>query len=211
MEAEEIRSRSKSSKININEMDYFLDNNQTVKRSDVKDGGSMKHDKQEIGAEINLEEVDNFLDEDDDFVKILPKRVRTQYFGSKAKLVEVDSGEVNTPISNDKIGNLHYKLKNQSEEHPIRQVDGKMECPFCKAGIKNVNIHFQRKPECGGKIDMVHFSNNFEDYKKRYERVRKNKEMQKSREKQMKEDPDNYVKAQQKIQGSQLYKDPDYY
>ena len=140
----------------------------------------------EIGAEINLEEVDNFLDEDDDFVKIVPKRLRTQSFGSKTKLVEVDSGEVNTPMSNDEIDNLHYKLKNQSEEHTIRQVDGKMECPFCKAEIKNVNIHFQRKPECGGKIDMVHFSNNFEDYKKRSERIRKNKEMQKLREKQKK-------------------------
>ena len=91
MEAEEIRSRSKSndSKIDLDEIDDFLDNNQTAKRSDVKDGGrensrshkgSMKHDKQEIGAEINLEEVDNFLDEDDDFVKNTAKEIKNSIF-----------------------------------------------------------------------------------------------------------------------------------
>ena len=41
-----------------------------------------------------------------------------------------------------------------------------MECPLCKIAVKNVHLHLTRMSNCGNKIDMDHFSNTFETYKK---------------------------------------------
>ena len=45
--------------------------------------------------------------------------------------------------------NLYFKYKRKSKEIMIEQMQGKMKCPICKAMVKNVSLHFQRKLECG--------------------------------------------------------------
>ena len=87
-------------------------------------------------------------------------------------MVKKVNDEIEDSTSN---GNLNYKLKNNSKEYPISQFDGKMECPFCKIWIKNANLHFQKKPECGKRIDMIHFKNHFEEYRKKADGIRKRK------------------------------------
>ena len=48
----------------------------------------------------------------------------------------------------------------------------KMECPFCRLAVKNLQLHFSRKVECGEKVDMNHFSNRFETYRKEMNKIR---------------------------------------
>jgi hypothetical protein len=57
-------------------------------------------------------------------------------------------------------------LKNTQRASHFRQSDGKIECPFCGIFVKNIQLHFQRKQECGDKIDRDHFMTIYEDYKK---------------------------------------------
>ena len=54
--------------------------------------------------------------------------------------------------------NLTYKLRNNSEEYPIMEVDDKKICPFCQASVKNIKLHFDRNQTCGEKVDIQHFS-----------------------------------------------------
>ena len=53
---------------------------------------------------------------------------------------------------------LTYRLKNHSEEQPIMEANDKKICPFCKASVKNIKIHFDRAKTCGEKIDIDHFT-----------------------------------------------------
>jgi hypothetical protein len=138
--------------INLEEIDDFLDNRRYKYRNgDSGKDARQKHTYQETSKaepkksqqkpragkksifkaaeNINLEEIDDFLD-----------RERNN-------------------------ANLYYRSVNKSSEYPIREVDGKMECPFCGIAVKNVNIHFQRMLNCGDKVDMGHFSNIFEEYR----------------------------------------------
>ena len=66
-----------------------------------------------------------------------------------------------------------------SEEFPLKEIDGKMECPFCKIVVKNVKLHFVKRIECGEKVDKDHFLPNFDQHKKRKDlennRIRKQK------------------------------------
>ena len=64
---------------------------------------------------------------------------------------------------------LCYKLKNKKKEHPIRQVNGLMECPSCAALVKNVQLHFTRNTKCADKIDTIHFQSIFAENKKKKE------------------------------------------
>ena len=64
-------------------------------------------------------------------------------------------------------------MKNQKRKQAIQIVDRMMVCPICKGLVKNVNIHFQRSSNCGNKIDLFEFSNNFDIYKKEADRRRK--------------------------------------
>ena len=70
------------------------------------------------------------------------------------------------------IGNLCYRLKKITKQYIIKQSDGKMECPFCKIAVKNIKLHFDRNSECAQKIDMVHFSESYNDYKKMLDKNR---------------------------------------
>ena len=85
--------------------------------------------------DIDLDEIDNYLDEE------IRKR--------KSESLSL------TEVTNEP--NLTYKLKNKIKEYNIDQKDGKMICPFCKISMKNIRIHFERKPSCGNQIDMNHF------------------------------------------------------
>ena len=80
--------------------------------------------------------------------------------------------KASTTMSHINIEKLICRLKNKANIHNFREVDGKIECPFCGIFIKNVQIHFQRKPECGVKIDMDHFKTVHEEYRKENNRIR---------------------------------------
>jgi hypothetical protein len=80
--------------------------------------------------------------------------------------------KVNTSASNSNlhIDKLCYKLKNARKTKHFRLADGKIECPFCGIFAKNVMLHFQRKQECGEKINLDHFVTIHKEYKKENER-----------------------------------------
>ena len=77
--------------------------------------------------------------------------------------VECGNTNMNFPEDQEKI---YFKYKNESNQSIIELGDGKMMCPICKAKVKNVHLHFTRNKICGGKVDMEHFSKQFESYKK---------------------------------------------
>ena len=86
--------------------------------------------------------------------------------------------------SSDNIVNLTYQLKDGTEQHSIRKVGEKMECPLCKIAVKNVHLHFSRKADCGNKIDMNHFSNIFETHKKNLRKVQISEAVQRNKKKE---------------------------
>ena len=126
------------------------------------------------------------------------------------------------------INNLCYRLKKIRRDLPIKEIDGKMECPFCKVGAKNLKLHLERKPECEKNIDMAHFSESYNEYMriigqekeklKRQKKLEKDphysaKAMKKSRAKQQAEDPKKYKETQKEKREQerkrQLEADPD--
>ena len=111
--------------------------------------------------EINLEEIDEYLE------SCKPKTSRERGETSSTSLAD----------------NLFYKLNNKSVNYKIKNVEGKMECPFCKLLVKNIKIHFERKQECGTKIDIDHFANIFEAYKKAKQKEQNKKKQQTLKEK----------------------------
>ena len=78
----------------------------------------------------------------------------------------------NLLLGND-IKNICYKTKNSDIIHNMTEIEGKIECPFCNEKWKNLNLHFTRRSECRSKIDMEHFSQQYEAYKNSMERKRK--------------------------------------
>ena len=110
------------------------------------------------------------------------------------------------------VDDLCYRLKNNTKELPIRQIDGKMECPFCKIVVKNVSIHFERALQCGDKIDKNHFTTKFHQYKREIDKgknkiykqrykeknpVKYKESNDKDRNRRKEEDPEKYKKAQE--------------
>ena len=149
------------------------------------------------------------------------KKARSNSFSSNAQLKLLSESIENI---------LLYKMKNKSEEQSIKQIGGMMECPICKVPVKNVSIHFERKVECGKRIDLVDFSNKFEVYKKEANRRRRIKDnanerrrqlekdpsyykhaMGETRKKQAEKDPEKKKKAEEEVRRRQLEKDPSYY
>ena len=90
------------------------------------------------------------------------------------------------------IENLSYRLKGETEQHPVKELEGKMECPFCKIAAKNLHIHLSRKRECGDKIDMDHFSSKFENYKKNLRKVKNSEAVNRYQNKQNETDPKKF-------------------
>ena len=54
----------------------------------------------------------------------------------------------------------------------IKEFEGKMECPFCFISVKNISLHFNRKEECGSRINIEEFTALFETYKKAVNKIR---------------------------------------
>ena len=102
------------------------------------------------------------------------------------KKTKVDS---RTPIS---IENLSYRLKGETEQHALKELEGKVDCPFCKIAVKNIHIHLSRKRECGDKIDMDHFSSTFENYKKNLKKVKNREAVNRYQNKQKETDPKSF-------------------
>ena len=73
-------------------------------------------------------------------------------------------------------------MKDKSKLNPVKEVDGKMECPFCKMKVKNLDLHFTRAVNCGKNIDREHFTQLFQKIKSMRE-----KEMQRNRKQAHKE------------------------
>ena len=65
------------------------------------------------------------------------------------------------------VNKLCYKLKNKKREHPIREVNGLMECPSCASLVKNVQLHFSRNNKCADNIDTIHFQSIFAEFKRK--------------------------------------------
>ena len=108
---------------------------------------------------------------------------------------------------NTSFDNIYYRLKNKSKESPIKIIDGKMECPFCKILVKNMNIHFERKLECGNKVDTDHCSINFAQHKKLNDLEKHRIRQQKYRQ----IDPDKYKKDQEEARNRRKEQDLDKY
>jgi hypothetical protein len=85
--------------------------------------------------------------------------------------------------SQDNNEKLFYRLKNKPKEYSIRKADSKMECPFCGLAVNNLQLRFSRKEECGEKVDMNHFSNRFEAYRKEMNKIGERKRKAKQKEK----------------------------
>ena len=146
--------------------------------------------------EINLDEIDVYLD------SCKPKYSEEDPIPNKH--LRETGGKGSTSLKENFIENLFYKLKNKSNIHKINNVEGKMECPFCKILVKNIKIHFERKIDCGNKINMAHFIQTYVAYEKI-----KIKEGNKLRQQILKEkDPAKYKEGQKEAQKKLREKDP---
>ena len=105
------------------------------------------------------------------------------------------------------IDNLCYRLRDTNKEFLIKEVDNKMECPFCKILVKNVKLHFEKKLECGNRIDKDHLSTKFEQYQKMNLRKQNQMRQQKFKEK----DQEKYKKAQEQARKKRKEEDPEKY
>jgi hypothetical protein len=131
------------------------------------------------------------------------------------KKTDKKTSEMNIQQNREDItrGKLCYRLRKKNEIFPIKDVNGRMECPICKKNFKNVKIHFERVKQCGQSIDISHFLQIYEEYRKESdkERIRiKNENYQK---KQREIDPDAFKQkaneADQKYKKKQKALNPD--
>ena len=131
------------------------------------------------------------------------------YLGEQAKLKtrENQRQEEKTSHPNPDTDVLFYRMKNMSKEFPIKEVDGKMECPFCKTVVKNVKLHFEKKIDCGKEVDKEHFLLIFEQYKRRRDLEKNRIYQQRYKEK----DPIKYKKTQEEARNKRKEKDPKKY
>ena len=128
------------------------------------------------------------------------KEENNQFFDENIDLDEIDEyldsqPKVSPLFSQDGI-ELCYRMKNNSQKIPIKEDAGKLECPICKLVVKNVHLHFERKKDCGKQIDMVHFSEEYERYKKAKDRKRIQENTKRTRQKQKQKDLTDFQRRQ---------------
>ena len=128
----------------------------------------------------------------DDIIEINQDEIKAKYKKKDENIQNADATKENLN-QNTNLNHLCYQLKNKSKESPIKVIGDKMECPFCKIVVKNMKIHFERKFECGNKVDIGHFSTIFVQYKKRNDQEKNRLYQQRYKEK----DPDKYKKEQE--------------
>jgi hypothetical protein len=149
-------------------------------------------------------------DVDDDFVESPAKKLRTEpesfdmpnSYEEKGNKSEEDVTMIQT-TEEAPIPKLCYKLKNKEKEYSIQEADGKMECPICRTLIKNVQLHFYRRIDCGDKVDMDHFTQIHEEYRKQNNRERDKIKKLKQKEANPEAFKFNHNKAQQKTREKQ--------
>ena len=118
-----------------------------------------EYENTEDDADIDLKEIDNFLDSQNRIEgKVTP--------GSKKEISIV-------PDSHLTEAKLCYKLKNKKNIYYFKENDGKLKCPFCEVHLKNINLHFNKNPYCGSKIDGIHFKAIFVEFMKQKQKDKK--------------------------------------
>ena len=130
-------------------------------------------EKNSYTQQIHKQRVENLIHNTLTNVKKTEKSANNNKKNEKQKYIGQPDSTIKNSTTGDVIENICYKLKNSREENNIRAVGNKMECPFCQDKIKNLLIHFTRKLDCGDKINMGHFSKEFNDYKKNLVKIRK--------------------------------------
>ena len=78
-------------------------------------------------------------------------------------------------------------MKVKATKYAIEEINGKLTCPICGVAAKNLQLHFQRKIECGDKIDLNHFTPIHEEITK-HRRDTKNNEKTKKYQKKVKDE-----------------------
>ena len=149
-------------------------------------------DKSKIEAvDMDLEEITQEEVPSDDNVGIEENKNYKSNSPKKMKLLPHSTKMSDT-------ANLTYRLKKHDGEHPIMEDNNKRICPFCKASVKNIKIHFDRAKTCGDKIDMDHFSQlhktSLQEKRKHQIRIA----VQKRKEKLRAEDPEKFKEANRK-------------
>jgi hypothetical protein len=132
-----------------------------------------------VGPPQKREKQNYTYEEDDDFQDAYPNRGKEEKPKGESDLVmekeinieDIDdfpdeSNSIGKPEKNSdreelSVDKLCYKLKNKKREHPIREVNGLMECPSCAANEKNFQLNFTRNTKCADKIDTIHFQSIF--------------------------------------------------
>ena len=183
--------------IGENQNKYLTDNCNDDKRSrhessmkdnidtlNLENTSELKEEENHIFDEnINLDEIDEFLDSQ-------PKKI---------------------PLLSQDVIKLCYRMRNNSQIYYIKEDAGKLECPICQLTVKNVLIHFERKSNCGKQIDMVHFSEEYERYKKAKDRKRIKENTKRTQQKQKQKDLTGFQRRQteatKKYQEKQKQKD----
>ena len=64
----------------------------------------------------------------------------TQTLESTKRAQEKQKQEEKASNQNTDTNVLFYRMKDMRKEFPIKEIDGKMVCPFCKISVKNVKL-----------------------------------------------------------------------
>ena len=154
-----------------------------------------------IENEINLEEIDDFLDKDIENILHQNEDKEQTTLSKKQKSYNDQDIEKNpkkklrsnpdcNEEGNKKIEkaiaqvkeyeeinshNICFKLRNRKTEFPVKEVKDKMECPICGDVVKNLQIHFEKKIKCGNKIDLDHFVVIYQIFKKQNQKIKTKK------------------------------------
>ena len=149
--------------INLDEIDEFLD--REIELENKKQNHQSKRQKRQSNEE-KTEEIPS--------KKAMKGKENIEAMTSVKKAGQVRKTNKNGSknLEDCKLPTLCYRSKNEIRESPIKAVNGKMECPFCKLLTKNVHLHLKKMTGCSYNIDMDHFDENFKDYKKQIDRIK---------------------------------------
>ena len=213
----QLDTRKKFKSQNIDNVLERNSNNRTTKSA------NKKKIELDLDDEIDLEEIDEFFDSMNVNVnhqkqiqiqaklrkrKELPEFTDFDKPLKRERLLPVNRLDTNSRIDeggdylegkNRSCKNkLFYNLKKKDTRYSIKEVDGKMECPFCGILAKNVKNHFEKVIECGEKIDLKQFIQIYEEFAhaKRANQLRIN--TQKSEMKSKAENPETYNERKNK-------------
>ena len=98
------------------------ENTSNKKRKIQKNMTLNNHGETNLDTDIDLDEIDDFFDD------VIKRKDKTTCQAEEEPTIK----------------NLCYKLKDESKEYPITEVNGKMKCPFCETLVKNIQLHFNR-------------------------------------------------------------------